>query len=239
MAWVLLDDNFPNHPKAIQAGPVAAYLFVCGLCYSRKYHTDGFIPMKALPALGLTARPARIVDALVEVGLWDRETDGSGYRIHDYSQYYADIEDKEKKKTLRQNARKGGIERWRLNESALSSIGNGMEEGSSLLVLEEKKRDADFAAFWQNYPKKDGRQAAQKAWAKIAPTDDTQRTIAADIQRRSQSSQWLKDGGQFIPMASTYLNGRRWEDGFTERPRLSERTINVIKGFTSPEEEIA
>ena len=26
------------------------------------------------------------------------------------------------------------------------------------------------------------------------------------------STDWTKDGGQFIPHASTWLNGKRWED---------------------------
>jgi hypothetical protein len=45
------------------------------------------------------------------------------------------------------------------------------------------------------------------------------------------SSQWLKEGGQFIPHARTYLHQKRWEDGFEEVPRLSERSVNVLKGF--------
>jgi hypothetical protein len=31
------------------------------------------------------------------------------------------------------------------------------------------------------------------------------------------SQQWTKDGGQFIPMPATWLNGRRWED---ETPKV-------------------
>jgi hypothetical protein len=234
VAWALLDDNFPNHPKVIQAGPAAAYLFVCGLCYCRKYHTDGFIPRKAIPMLGVTVSPRKAIDALVEVGLWDLTNDG--FNVHGYSEYYADASDKAKKESKRENGRKGGIESSRLNKFASEPEGNGTGVGSSDLLLEEKKRDADFGNFWQAYPRKDNKQAALKAWQKAAPNDDTQRAIAADLERRCRSSQWLKDGGQFIPMGSTYLNGRRWEDGFVERPRLSERTVNVLKGFQDVED---
>jgi hypothetical protein len=237
MAWALLDDNFPNHPKVIQAGPAAAYLFVCGLCYCRKYHTDGFIPRKAIPMLGVIGNPRRLIDALVYAGLWDLTQDG--FTIHGYSELYSDAVDKQNKESKRENGRKGGIESRRLNDFAPKPVGNGTGLGSSDLVLEEKKREADFANFWQAYPRKDAKQAALKAWQKIAPDDDAQRAMAADLERRKQSSQWLKDGGQFIPMPATYLNGRRWEDGFVERPRLAERTINVIKGFEDANEEIA
>jgi len=257
MAWVLLDDNFPNHPKAVQAGPVAAYLFVCGLCYCRRYHTGGFIPAKAIPLLGVTSNPKRMVQALVEVGLWDVAE--GGWNVHDYSGFYADEVDKQQKEQERREAtderrnrsaaakqgwraRKGDFDTGRINVenpveiSCTAYAGRGDGVGCvSDLSLKKKKSEADFANFWSVYPKKDGKQAAFKAWLKIDPTDDEQRAIAADIDRRSRSAQWLKEGGQFIPMASTYLNGRRWEDGFVERPRLAERTVNVLKGF----EEIA
>lgn len=252
MAWVLLDDNFPNHPKAVQAGPVAAYLYICGLCYCRRFHTKGAIPRKALGMLGLTTSPRRMVDALVDAGLWDVTSEG--WQIHDYDGFYADEADKaqrdqelsdrtERRRAIRrESGRKGGFESGRIRVAspvashvASSSEGSGLE-CSGDLVLKKKKREADFANFWAAYPKKDGKQAALKAWLKIDPDEDAQRQMGIDIDRRSHSAQWLKESGQFIPMASTYLNGRRWEDGFTERPRLSEQTISVIKGFEDVED---
>lgn len=239
MAWVLVDDNFPNHPKVVQAEDVAAgagWLFVCGLCYCRKYHTGGFVPRAALPSIGLTRSIRKAVDALVGVGLWDA-VDG-GFDVHDYAGFYADEEDKAaKEETSRQRreaGRKGGLSRAasaKQNGTFASSTGGMGLGGSSDHLLEEKKREADFANFWAVYPKKDGKQAAKVEWARLKLTDDEQKAIAADLERRGNSSQWLKDGGQFIPHARTYLHQRRWEDGFVERPRLSERTVNVIKGF--------
>ena len=68
-----------------------------------------------------------------------------------------------------------------------------------------------FDEFWSKYPKKAARQAALKAWSRIAasvPTAD----IMAGLDRARRSEQWLKDGGQFVPHASTWLNGGRWTD---------------------------
>src|SRR5687768_1459213 len=92
MAWVLIDDNFPHHPKTVDAGKEAGWLFVCGLAYCRKYHTGGVIVRAALPALGAGSNPRRLVDALVRVGLWD--VCESGWNVHDYHQIYADEADK-------------------------------------------------------------------------------------------------------------------------------------------------
>jgi hypothetical protein len=70
-----------------------------------------------------------------------------------------------------------------------------------------------FDSFYSTYPKKVGKPAAVKAWktAKVKPAELV--TILADIATRSQSTDWQKDGGQFIPNPATYLNQRRWEDG--------------------------
>jgi len=70
----------------------------------------------------------------------------------------------------------------------------------------------DFERFWQAYPRKVGKQAAQKAWNKTKPNIE-QILIALEWQK--ETDQWYKNGGQFIPNPSTYLNQHRWED---ERP---------------------
>ena len=51
MSWVKIDDHFSDHPKVVQAGPEAAWLYICGLCYCAKYLTDGFIPKRQVKRL--------------------------------------------------------------------------------------------------------------------------------------------------------------------------------------------
>lgn len=36
--------------------------------------------------------------------------------------------------------------------------------------------------------------------------------MLAALERQGKSDQWRRDGGQYIPHAATWLNGRRWED---------------------------
>jgi hypothetical protein len=85
MTWVKLDDHFPEHPKVLKAGPMAAWLYVSGLTYASRYLTDGFIPSDALPVLLPQASPKALAQKLVEVGLW-LLVDG-GWQIHDYHEY--------------------------------------------------------------------------------------------------------------------------------------------------------
>lgn len=82
MAWVYLDDQFPDHPKVAAAGGDAAWLYVCGLAYVKRYTTEGRIPKVQVSKLSDRRSPARIARRLVDVGLWD--DGGDHYLVHDY-----------------------------------------------------------------------------------------------------------------------------------------------------------
>jgi len=72
--------------------------------------------------------------------------------------------------------------------------------------------DERFERFWQEYPKKIGKAAAKKSWDKIKGQPDILEKIIHALLWQVSSEQWTKDGGQFIPNPSTYLNQGRWED---------------------------
>lgn len=126
MSWVRIDDQFARHPKVMQAGPLAGWLYVAGLCYASQYLTDGFIPHGAVPTLadfshisyetggvpglfsaGEDADPRDLAACLAEVGLW--EPVEGGYRIHDYLDYNPSAE--EVRAQRRQSAERQA--RWR------------------------------------------------------------------------------------------------------------------------------
>jgi hypothetical protein len=67
-----------------------------------------------------------------------------------------------------------------------------------------------FAEFWEAYPKKTGKAAAMKVWAKLKPKPLEACLVALAWQRHSE--QWTKDGGQYVPNPSTYLAQGRWMD---------------------------
>lgn len=69
-----------------------------------------------------------------------------------------------------------------------------------------------FLEFWQVYPKKVGKGAAEKAFKKTSPTQELFLTILEAVKAQCQCEQWVKDNGQFIPNPATWLNQRRWED---------------------------
>ncbi len=104
MAWVRLDEEFAEHPKLANAGPLAGMMQVAALCYCNRHLTDGFIPRGQVPKLivcdGLfRERDGKIqpitwrdvVQDMIDGGLW-REVEG-GYQIHDYLEFQPSKED--------------------------------------------------------------------------------------------------------------------------------------------------
>ena len=75
-----------------------------------------------------------------------------------------------------------------------------------------------FAAFWTRYPNKRGKEAARQAWARLKATPAVLQAIDAALDWQVHQRQWTADGGEFIPRASTWLNGKRWEDERTVVP---------------------
>lgn len=87
------------------------------------------------------------------------------------------------------------------------------KEGENKIENKKKSYDADgFAAFWAAYPKKTGKADALKAWNKLKPDIVLQAKMGEALTAQKKSPQWTKNNGQYIPMPSTWLNGKRWED---------------------------
>jgi hypothetical protein len=102
------------------------------------------------------------------------------------------------------------------------------QDGNADAALE--RRDDAFDAFWSAYPKKVGRGAARASWAKIRPSATQAAAMIASLERQRLSSQWLRDGGRYIPNPATWLNQQRWDDDpEPEVPQLSDKSIASIR----------
>jgi predicted transcriptional regulator len=80
-----------------------------------------------------------------------------------------------------------------------------------------------FVEFWNLYPKKTGKGAAKKSWEKIKSKGTVIEEIKNALSWQKESTQWNREGGQFIPNPSTYLNQERWQDEMS-----AEKTKKVI-----------
>ncbi len=85
MPWVRLDDQFPDHPKIVAAGPAAAWLYVCGLAYCARLLTDGFIPTGQVRKLADVPNAMKLAETLVKTGLW--QASDEGFIVHDFLEY--------------------------------------------------------------------------------------------------------------------------------------------------------
>lgn len=71
---------------------------------------------------------------------------------------------------------------------------------------------AGFESFWINYPRKEAKVAAERAWKKLSPSGPLFRSVMAALIVHKNRPDWRKEGGRFIPLPASWLNGRRWED---------------------------
>ena len=67
-----------------------------------------------------------------------------------------------------------------------------------------------FAAFWKFYPRGENKKRAVRAWDKLKPDDALIAVMGHALALQKASPDWQRGIG--IPHASTWLNGRRWED---------------------------
>lgn len=75
-----------------------------------------------------------------------------------------------------------------------------------------------FDIFWKAYPKKDKKKQSKTAFNRL--TKSNQQLAIADSAKR-----FINTDKQFIPMASSYLNGERWNDELTNENELSHASI--------------
>lgn len=88
--------------------------------------------------------------------------------------------------------------------------------GKLMEVFEIRKKDTPgdqrFDQFWAEYPRKTVKKEALKSWNRIKMTDELFAKIMSTLAAYKKSPQWIKDGGQFIPHPTTWLNQERWND---------------------------
>lgn len=90
---------------------------------------------------------------------------------------------------------------------------------SSEPSLQERR----FAEFWEEYPKKVGKKAAQTSWNKIKPDTELFERIITAVTAAKVSDQWIKEGGRYIPNPATWLNQGRWDDELPLSPTIPQQ----------------
>ncbi|MGN1271450.1 MAG: hypothetical protein ACI4UX_05780 [Clostridia bacterium] len=84
------------------------------------------------------------------------------------------------------------------------------EEEEEVEILETW--ETQFNEFYRLYPKKVKKQDVKKWFQKNKPSNELFSSMLHSLEQFRASKDWQKDGGQFIPYPSTWLNQKRWED---------------------------
>jgi len=86
MAWLKIDDGFPEHPRIDPLSAKAFRLHVTALCLVARKLTDGRVTDKDAQVCRVRAgATASSVAELEAAGLWERN--GAGWAIRDYLDY--------------------------------------------------------------------------------------------------------------------------------------------------------
>ncbi|MFW9963990.1 MAG: hypothetical protein ACFFCX_10525 [Candidatus Sifarchaeia archaeon] len=87
--------------------------------------------------------------------------------------------------------------------------------------LDKTRLDKDnsaFLSFWNVYPKKSDKKKAETAFNRL--TKEKQDKATKDCQVR-----YVETDKQYIPLATTYIHGERWED------EIGEVTDDIWEGL--------
>jgi len=95
------------------------------------------------------------------------------------------------------------------------SISDSFSHTYAQVAEEQKEYEISFEKFWSEYPRKVNKGKTRGIWKKINPNAELLEKILNSLRAYKKTDQWTKDGGQYIPYPTTWLNGGRWEDELT------------------------
>lgn len=95
-------------------------------------------------------------------------------------------------------------------EQGNRGTGQKAEDTPAPATPKRASEPVDFDEFWAAYPKRQDKGHARTAWVKAVRCADVSVILAAAISLAGDPN--LPEP-KFIPLAATWLNGERWEDG--------------------------
>ena len=213
MTWIKLDDSLPNNPKILPLSDGAFRLYIEGLCYANQYLTDGYLANAVLIRLD----QGNNRDELVWAKLWIESEDG--ICINDYTEHQSSKADVEAKKEQVRDR----VKRYRTKSNAVSNADVTLPETEYRNRIQNTDTEA-FDRFWSVYPRKAGKQDAQRSFEralKVATLDE----ILAGAQKYADDPNRV---AQFTAHPSTWLNQGRWSDEPLPRRTAEDARRGVI-----------
>jgi len=236
--YVRVFNDLTDHPAWIDLAPEHVGVWVLALGYCSRNRTDGMFPAGAvrrwggtdeqvgqLVAAGRLHTPGHECEACPEVPA------GSLY-VHDYLEHQRSREQIEEVSRKRAEAgRAGGKARHgqapdlQGKQVAKQAASNGEQTSSPATPNTDTDTDtkkdtaaaaADFEQWWTDYPRKEGKAAAAKAYTK-AHRQVGAEALANGLQASLTLWRAERRERQYLPHPTTWLNQGRWAD---EHPTL-------------------
>lgn len=128
----------------------------------------------------------------------------------------------------------GPVEPSPVNPPLVSIEGKqGLNEAARIeKPMADKDMAEAFEVFWKLYPNKKSKKDARKAWDKLKPSAELRLTLMTALGNHRLSRDWTKDDGQYVPMASTWLNGERWTDELMPASAAKASAFNNLPNHT-------
>lgn len=118
-----------------------------------------------------------------------------------------------------------------LTQSMTSAIEEKRKEEKVKKGIENEQNELMFERFWAAYPRHDSKKIAKSKFMSIMNKAKNKELLIqemlASISVSKQSEQWTKNGGQFIPMPSTWLNQERWNDTGIVKEENNKQTTTL------------
>lgn len=93
----------------------------------------------------------------------------------------------------------------------------------------EKIKDG-FDRFWTEYPRKENKIRSEQGWNNLFLKTARSKRLAlykeimAGLRQHRESPKWVKDDGEYIPLPSTFINGKRWRDEIKSAAELAKES---------------
>lgn len=153
----------------------------------------------------------RAIDVLADVGLVHRyHIDGCIYlEVGQFDEHQPNLHKRTKSKFPEYP---GNSSDYRLNLTELKITEQKRTQNPEPRLEAPREADRLFETFWEAYPKKRSKDDARKAWDKRRPNAVLLQAILTAINEQSQSEDWRKENGRYIPYPATWLNRGQWTD---------------------------
>ena len=233
-AFAKFDVGYLDNPKmldVLDSSLHAICMHFASVLYCSQHLTDGIVsPSAMMRKVGASTND---VEILIEAGLWhgpnhDCEPCRSAcpdvpenrIYVHDFLEHNRDAAEAKRVSVKRSQAASA---RWEKEKAPMQSALHPALQNEPVCNAErERKRERkkeptsstaapskEFDSFWASYPRKIGKEAARKAFAKAITKTTAGKIMDGVEQLRIEVAG--KDQ-QFTPHAATWLNAGRWDD---------------------------